>query len=225
MTHDLETHIQRSKLENYDSTRGAEAYHADYQNKLHRKVSDRLERRIFAKLLPEVGRCESVLDLPCGAGRLHALLAEHASRIIEADFSGSMLALNREHHPQHANDRYLRCSALEIPLGERCVDLVVSVRLSHHIDTPEGRRRHLEELFRVARKGVICTWFSATSLKNLLRRARSVFNRKRPKNTMHNREVREIAKASGFRTIRALPLAVVGSGHMFGLFLRGEGTS
>lgn len=220
MTNDLQTHIERSKLENYDSRRGAEAYRADYQNKLHRKVSDRLERRIFNKLLPQLGPCESVLDLPCGAGRLHLLLAEHAPRIIEADFSASMLALNREQHLRLADDRYLRCSALEVPLANQSVDLVVSVRLSHHINTPEGRRRHLEELFRVARKGVICTWFSATSLKNLLRRARSVFNHKRPKNTMHNREVRQIAAACGFRTIRTVPLAVVGSGHMFGLFLR-----
>jgi ubiquinone/menaquinone biosynthesis C-methylase UbiE len=217
---DLETHINPSKLVNYDSTRGAEAYRADYQNKLHRKVSDRLERRIFAKLLPEVDRCQSILDLPCGAGRLHGLLKEHAPRIIEADFSGSMLRLNRELHPQWEEDRYLRCSALDIPLGDHSVDLVVSVRLSHHINTPEGRRRHLEELFRVARKGVICTWFSSTSLKNLWRQARSVFHRKRPKNTMHNKEVSEIAAECGFLTTKTLPLAVLGSGHVFGLFLR-----
>lgn len=221
MSNDLETHIEASKLENYESTRGAEAYRADYQNKLHRKVSDRLERRIFGKLLPEVGPCEIILDLPCGAGRLHGLLKAHAPRVIEADFSGSMLRLNRELHPQWEEDRYLRCSALDIPLGDDSVDLVVSVRLSHHINTPKGRRRHLEELFRVARKGVICTWFSATSLKNLLRRARSVFNHKRPKNTMHNKEVAEIAAECGFLTKKTMPLAVVGSGHMFGLFLRG----
>ncbi len=219
MTNDLETHIERSKLENYDSQRGAEAYRADYQNKLHRKVSDRLERRIFGKLLRQLGPCESVLDLPCGAGRLHVLLHDHAPRIIEADFSGSMLVLNRKHHPELDN-RYLRCSALEIPLAEKSVDLVVSVRLSHHINTPEGRRRHLEELFRVACKGVICTWFSETSLKNLWRRARSVFTRKRRKNAMNNRDVSGIAETCGFRTTRTMPLAVVGSGHMFGLFER-----
>ncbi|MHC4814429.1 MAG: class I SAM-dependent methyltransferase [Planctomycetota bacterium] len=219
MTNDLGTHIEDSKLRNYDSERGAHAYRADYQNKLHRKLSDRLERRIFDKLLRQLGPCASVLDLPCGAGRLHGLLKDHAPRVIEADFSSTMLALNREHH-QELDDRYLRCSALEIPLAERSVELVVSVRLSHHINTHEGRRRHLEELFRVAQRGVICTWFSETSLKNLWRRARSVFIKKRRKNTMHNRDVSAIAAACGFRTTRAVPLAVVGSGHMFGLFER-----
>ncbi|MHC4515210.1 MAG: class I SAM-dependent methyltransferase, partial [Planctomycetota bacterium] len=132
MTNDLGTHIEDSKLRNYDSERGAHAYRADYQNKLHRKLSDRLERRIFDKLLRQLGPCASVLDLPCGAGRLHGLLKDHAPRVIEADFSSTMLALNREHH-QELDDRYLRCSALEIPLAERSVELVVSVRLSHHI--------------------------------------------------------------------------------------------
>ncbi len=219
MSNDLQNHIEASKLRNYDSERGARSYRADYENKLHRKISDRLERRIFGKFLKALGPCQSILDLPCGAGRLHGLLKDHAPSIIEADFSSTMLVLNREHH-QQLDDRYLRCSALEIPMPEAAVDLVVSVRLSHHINTEEGRQRHLEELFRVARRSVICTWFSETSLKNLWRRARSVFNRKRRKNTMHNRDVRAIAQACGFRTTRAVPLARLGSGHMFGLFER-----
>ena len=219
MTNELETHIKASKLRNYDSERGARSYRANYDNKLHRKISDRLERRIFDKFLRHLGPCESILDLPCGAGRLHGLLRDHAPSIIEADFSSTMLVLNREHH-EELNDRYLRCSALEIPMAPATVDLVVSVRLSHHINTPEGRRRHLEELFRVAHRAVICTWFSETSIKNLWRRARSVFSNKRRKNTMHNRHVRDIATACGFRTTRAVPLARLGSGHMFGLFER-----
>ena len=230
MSNELEAHIHQSKLRNYDSERGAAAYRADYENKLHRKISDRLERRIFGKFLQQLGPCESILDLPCGAGRLHGLLRDHVSHtigashtgapnIIEADFSSTMLALNREHHAE-LGSRYLRCSGLEIPLANDTVDLVVSVQLSHHISTAEGRRRHLEELFRVARRGVICTWFSETSIKNLWRRARSVFVKKRPKNTMRNREVAAIAEACGFQKTRTVPLAVLGSGHVFGLFRR-----
>jgi ubiquinone/menaquinone biosynthesis C-methylase UbiE len=218
MSNELEAHIHQGKLRNYDSERGAAAYRADYENKLHRKISDRLERRIFRKFLEQLGPCESILDLPCGAGRLHGLLRDHVSdTIIEADFSSTMLALNREHHAE-LGSRYLRCSGLEIPLANDTVDLVVSVRLSHHISTTEGRRRHLEELFRVARRGVICTWFSETSIKNLWRRARSVFVKKRPKNTMRNRDVTAIAEACGFQKTRTVPLAVLGSGHVFGLF-------
>ena len=190
----------------------------------HRRFSGLLEHRILQGFLRELGPCENVLDLPCGAGRLHRLLGEHAPRIIEADYSLAMLDLNRELHaddgPRDGRSRYLRCSALEIPLPTASMDLVVSVRLSHHIHTAAGRRRHLEELFRVARHGVICTWFSATSLKNLLRRARALLVPKRPKNAMHNADVAAIAEACGFSRIRARPLAVVGSGHVFGLFVR-----
>ena len=42
----LHAPMQQSKLQNYNSSRGANAYKADYQNKLHRKWSDKREREI-----------------------------------------------------------------------------------------------------------------------------------------------------------------------------------
>jgi hypothetical protein len=71
--------------------------------------------------------------------------------------------------------------------------VVVSFRLSHHLETQELRERHLRELFRVARKHVIVTWFSATSLKNLLREVRVKLAGKKPKNVLRNDRVRAIA--------------------------------
>ncbi len=48
-----------AKVANYVSPRGARAYKADYENKLHRKLSDRMERRIFARFFRTIGRCGS----------------------------------------------------------------------------------------------------------------------------------------------------------------------
>ena len=115
---------------------------------------------------------------------------------------------------------YFRASALEIPLPDRSVDVVVSFRLSHHLETQELRERHLRELFRVAKRHVIVTWFSATSLKNLLRQVRVVIAGKKPKNVLRNERVRAIAAEAGFVQAAAKPLFVVGSGHVLGLFTR-----
>jgi len=209
--------LKQSKIDNYHSERGAEAYKRDYQERLHRQLSDRRERRIFARYFDRLGRVDSVLDLPCGAGRLFEMLSGHADRVIEADFSPSMIELNRRDH-DGAADRYLECSALDIPLAENEVELIVSVRLSHHLHRPEDRRRHLEELFRVARRAVIVTWFDYHSIKNCLRRIRAPFDKKRAKNTMRKAEVREIARACGFRPVAMIPLSRLASGHVFGLF-------
>jgi hypothetical protein len=99
----------------------------------------------------------------------------------------------------------------------------VSFRLSHHLETQELRELHLKELFRVARKAVIVTWFSATSLKNRLRQVRVWLGRKRPKNVLHGARVRAIAAGCAFRQMAAKPLFVIGSGHVLGLFLRQDG--
>ena len=111
-------------------------------------------------------------------------------------------------------------SALEIPLSDRSVDVVVSFRLSHHLETQELRERHLRELFRIAKKTVIVTWFSATSLKNLLRRVRVALAGKKPKNVLRNERVRAIAIECGYVQQEARPLFRIGSGHVLGMFTR-----
>ncbi|MFQ5504554.1 MAG: class I SAM-dependent methyltransferase [Planctomycetota bacterium] len=211
--------MPREKLANYASVRGAEAYKHDHRSKLHRRLSDRWERRILERFFGELSPCGCILDLPCGAGRLFTLLRSYADSVIEADWSPAMLELNKRDH-DNAAESYLRCSALEIPLSDRRVDVAVSVRLSHHFDSPAHREQHLSELFRVADRAVIVTWFSRGSLKNWLRRWRAPFNRKRPKNTMAGRDVAAIARSSRFEPLRMLPLSRLGSGHVFGLFRR-----
>lgn len=216
---DLHAPMQQHKLQNYNSIRGAEAYKADYRRKLHRQWSDKRERALLHRFFGRLGRVGTILDLPCGHGRLSTLLASHCDRLIEGDWSFTMVSLNQRDHGGERR-HYVRASALEIPLPDRAVDVAVSFRLSHHLETQELRERHLRELFRVADKAVIATWFSATSLKNLLRELRVRIGRKRPKNVLRNARVREIAAACGFRQDLARPLFLIGSGHMVGLFTR-----
>lgn len=211
--------MQPSKLQNYNSPRGAMAYKADYQNKLHRKWSDKRERALLSRYFAQIGKVGKILDLPCGHGRLSDLLRSHCDDLVEADWSFTMVSLNKgDHGTDHR--RYFRASALEIPLPDRAVDAVVSFRLSHHLETQELRERHLRELFRVAGKHVIVTWFSATSLKNMLRQLRVKIAGKKPKNVLRNDRVRAIAAECGFVQVLAKPLFLIGSGHVLGLFTR-----
>jgi ubiquinone/menaquinone biosynthesis C-methylase UbiE len=213
--------MQKTKLDNYNSPRGAAAYKSDYERKLHRKVSDRRERKIFAKFFGRIGHQRSALDLPCGAGRLFSLLRGNVERVVEADWSQTMVALNRADHDAAAAG-YLRCSALQIPVADRAFDLVVSVRLSHHLESQADRETHLRELFRVAARYVVVTYFWHDSLKNLLRRMRAPFDRKAPKNTMRTGDVLRVATECGYRRLEAIQLSRIGSGHVFALFERGR---
>jgi len=221
----LHAPMQQSKLHNYNSTRGAEAYKADYRNKLHRKWSDKRERALLNQYFAHIGHVDTILDLPCGHGRLSDFLRSRCQQLIEGDWSFTMVSLNQRDHGPEPKDgvtsrHYVRATALEIPLPDRSVDVVVSFRLSHHLESQELRERHLRELFRVARKHVIVTWFSATSLKNLLREVRVKLTGKKPKNVLRNDRVRAIAKEAGYTQQLAKPLFLIGSGHVLGLFSR-----
>ena len=207
-----------SKIDNYVSTRGAKAYFDDHQNKLHRKVSDRRERQILADYLSRCAPIGDLLDCPSGFGRLLSLCREHAKRVVEADFSPSMLSLNEELHGEQA--QYMRCSALDIPRPDDSFDVAVSIRLSHHLEERSDRLQHIAELCRVARSGVVLTFFSSKSLKDRMRRLRRMWNGKRPKNTLAPEEVRAQFEASGFVVDAMRPLARIGSGHVYVLARR-----
>ena len=216
--------MNRRLLENYNSPSGASSYKAAYSRKLHRKVSDRLERRLFARLFDRAGPMEDLVDVPCGAGRLFGLFRGRAERVVEADWSFPMLRLSRKDNGDGAWG-YIRCNGLELPFKDGAFEGLVSIRLNHHFETKEERLRHLEEAFRVARRAVIVTWFSHHSFRAWSRRFRAgMGGRKRLKYTLRTSEVRSLAKARGFELVKAVPLVplALGSGHVFGLFLRGE---
>ncbi len=214
--------MNRRLLENYNSPAGASSYRAAYSRKLHRKVSDRLERRLFHDLFRRAGPLEDLVDVPCGAGRLYSLFKEKAARVAEADWSFHMLRLSRE---DNGNDAwgYIRCNSLNLPFKDGAFEGLVTVRLNHHFEKKEERLLHLEEAFRVARRVVIATWFSHHSFRAWSRRVRArMGGRKREKYTLRTSEVRALAEEKGFRLVLARPLTpmALGSGHVFGLFLR-----
>ncbi|MCA8941896.1 MAG: class I SAM-dependent methyltransferase, partial [Planctomycetes bacterium] len=181
--------IDSSKVDNYRSTRGAEAYRQDHEQKLHRRWSTRRELAIYERMLRDFPKLDSAIDIPSGFGRLQPLLRQFVgTRLIEADFSQEMLDLVDTSSEKPAIET-LQCSALDIPLADREVDLAFSIRLNHHLESVDARENHLREIFRIANVAAIVTWFSANSLKHRLREVRRMWSSKRSKNVLHDREV------------------------------------
>lgn len=201
------------RLAEYDSPEGAREYLEEYE-KLHRKLSDRRERRLLEGFLRRTGPIATALDLPSGWGRYLRFLQARGARVIEADYSGEMLRLGRSLFQEHPPAGFLRALGHRIPLADRSVDLVFSMRLNHHLVEPEVRRQHLREVFRVAARWAIFSYFDHDSLKNRIRRLRRrLGSRRRLKSTLRRAEVRELAEEAGF-VLRADPMLFrIGSGH------------
>lgn len=117
-----------------------------------------LVKRLLARLEPPV---ESVLDAPCGTGRLFPALARDGRRVCGVDASFAMLSQTRA-SGAHA----VACvggDALALPFRASAFDAVVCCRLTHHLHSGAELDRLFAELARVARRAVIVSFWDAAS--------------------------------------------------------------
>ncbi len=133
------------------------------------------ELRLLVRVWP--GRAgESVLDLPCGAGRLTPLLRDElAHALVQADGSRAML---REAFARNPPPRVpgAQADALAMPFADRAVDGVVMFRFLHHLPA-DAAYAAVAEACRVARRFVVISFFHPCSVHHLQRRLRTLLGR------------------------------------------------
>lgn len=106
-------------------------------------ISDLVEERL--------GGAGSVvaLDVGCGVGALHPLLAGTVRDLHGADVSGPCIAAAREANPWVAYRPY---NGIELPYPDHFFDLVTTVCVVHHVP-PAAWKAFAQELRRVTRPG------------------------------------------------------------------------
>lgn len=118
-------------------------------------------------------RGETVLDLPCGAGRLLPLLRDElGARVAQADGS---LAMLRQALAAGAAPR-AQADAMATPFADRGVDGVVQFRFLHHLPA-DASDRAIAECCRVARRFVVVSFFHPCSAHALRRRLGAALGR------------------------------------------------
>lgn len=129
-----------------------------HQDGLARRLSNWRDQQLARQALALAGEPQTVLDLPCGAGRFWSLLAENETRhILAADNSPQMIEVARQAHAPEllSRVRTFQTSAFEIDLDDETVDCVFSMRLLHHVADPAHRLAMLREFHRVSRDTLI----------------------------------------------------------------------
>jgi len=143
--------------EKYDSAH-SKRYFEKHQSTLARRLSHWRESHMVRRALEYAACSDTVLDLPCGAGRFWPLLAERKDRVIlAADNSADMIKVALECQPLDVTRRInaFQTSAFKIELDDESVDLIFCIRLLHHVSDAEHRLAILREFNRVARSSVI----------------------------------------------------------------------
>ncbi len=160
---------QRSFGSKYKVDDYARYYSEKHDSTLGRRISNNFEIAMIRRSLQRIRRrqpFDSVLDCPSGTGRFLPTLASLNVRVFAMDTSGAVLREGRKHHALFKERPVeLVGSALDIALPDNAVDVVLCSRLLHHIADRDDRLVILREFARVARLGVVVSFFDSTSFR------------------------------------------------------------
>lgn len=198
----------------------------EYEKRRYRGLDQRIvharETKIIRKMLAEAAKdaagrdgMRRVLDMPCGYGRFTAMLRDRGLEVVGADLSLEMARRAAENTAGGAPEEggagrgipVLAADARRLPFRAGAFDLVFSIRLFHHIHSPESREAILGEFSRVSSAYALVSFYRANGLHEVQRRLRRAFGKSRTNIKMVEPGVFEKAAGeAGFSVVRVLPL-------------------
>ncbi len=152
------------------------------------------ELALLASVWPGVAG-ESVLDAPCGAGRLTPFLRARGHRVARADGAFAML--------EQANDAAggapaAQAHALALPFADRAFDGVVQFRFLHHLP-PAAQKEAVAEACRTAKRFFVASFFHPCSAHHATRRLRDLLSFRAPaRHAVTLRRLRRWCASNGF---------------------------
>ncbi len=214
----------------------------DYERRRYRGLDQRLvhrrEVRILGAIMKLIGPTPDraspgsppehlALDAPCGYGRFSRFLLERGYRLASADLSFAMVkrARGRENIPAiPIIPMGIVCNFVAgLPFKPAVFEIILSMRLFHHLHRPEERQSVLREFGRAAGGWVILSYYQANLLHRFQRTVRRAIKRSRTRIKMiSRREFREEVGAAGFEIVRVFPLFRGIHGHHIALLKIGD---
>ena len=180
----------------------ARGYDGERFTSLVGRSFDALERRALAAIVRRAARQPvppSVLDVPCGTGRITGLLLEQGLAVTGGDISTAMIEVAREKLARFGGRvswRQLDLQRLE--LADNSVDLVTCIRLFHHLKS-DARAAILCELARVTRQYVIVNVSLSSPIYRLRRRVKRALGQALSQESSTWEEIQRESAAAGLR--------------------------
>jgi ubiquinone/menaquinone biosynthesis C-methylase UbiE len=166
MSFDPQTHYQNEGV--------ARGYDGERFSSLAGRVFQNAEWKTLAKLVRHLPPKTSLLDVPCGTGRVAQVLLDWGFQVSAADISHEMIQVARSRIAAAGGKLSAsRGSADALPFANGSFDAVLSIRFLPHIAAGQ-RRVMLKEMARVSRRGV---FFSNTFSSGWYKSRRAVKRR------------------------------------------------
>ena len=205
MTDDRE---QFNHNEGWKSESVAREYDAKRFSSLAGRLYNKREQQAISELLDLASRqekIETILDLPCGTGRISELLVRRGHDVTCADISQEMLDVARERLASYTPgpSEYAIMDIYNIDRPDNSFDCVTCIRLFQHL-TSDERARALRELGRVSRRYVIVNVMYTSFYYGILRGIRKVLGRYAPRYTSSRKEIQRETAAASLRVVRSI---------------------
>lgn len=201
----------------YQRDAGAAQYDRSFSESRRKRQRTRRELWILERLLSDQPTSKTLLDIPCGGGRLSAPMAARTHALLEADISPAQLDLALTRNYSVTCPVGMVVSALELPLPDESIDGVICARLSHHLPDAKERETLLGELLRVSKNFVIFSFTDRRSIQSISRRIRG---RALKSAAMLPEEIAAIASRYGARLDQCLTVSNLGSRHRYALLVK-----
>lgn len=146
MSFDPQTHYQNEGV--------ARDYDRERFSSLAGRVFQSAELKTLSKLVQRLPANASLLDVPCGTGRITEVLLRWGFRVTAADISQEMIQVAQGRIANSGGQLPAsRGSADALPFTDESFDAVLSIRFLPHIAS-EPRRLMLREMARISRRWV-----------------------------------------------------------------------
>jgi len=164
------------------------------------------------------------LDAPCGYGRFSGFLLERGYGLASADLSFHMVKRARSREDISTIPMGIVCNFVHgLPFKPGVFELILSMRLFHHLHEPEERRSVLREFSRAAGGWVILSYYEANPLHRLQRMLRRLVKKSQTRIRMiSRREFREEVQGAGFEIVRLFPIFRGIHGHHIALLKKAQ---
>ena len=143
-----------------------DAYEVRRYSGRSQKFIDRLERACLRQMIRDQKSSpgETVLDIPCGFGRIAPILVEMGLKPLWGDISLAMARRVSMRPDAIAAVGQFVGDAEHVPLASNSVEGATCIRLLEHFRHGETRARVMRELGRVVRSWVIVSFYDRASI-------------------------------------------------------------
>lgn len=178
---------------------------SDIEKYTRRRPSRHLaEMRLVSNTFPQLSANASVLDAPCGAGRISAWLAEQGYQVNSLDLGNAAANYTRKRLNNAGFDvNAQQGNIFHLPWYDRCFDAVICFRLLHHFSDQNLRTLLLQELARVSDAHLLVSYLSPWSATGIKRRIKKRATGKScSQNHTSLEEIKSALNESGFEMVR-----------------------